>query len=739
MTNRFHSKWHRHNHHTNPTTGEPDSSHDPIASSSDPFQGDFYLNGTLSATDAIVTNLSAVNAYVTNVFANTAYIDVLDITMRELSGFQVLDGDLTVQGSVSAQDIIYAGCGDSTEWCSTYTTVEASSANWNSTYTTVCANSATWEGDFCDKIVYLNEVSACNGTVSISGGVQTLNGGGIFIEPKWAGSSPAPIPGNNYGAKQGLINTNDTTDPEYPLWSGLSGNMIIRGGINGSDWWQIEGRRYEEDTGRMVFTLYDNATASPGDERFLFEQTQYINDSTYARVEVLELSNAGASLSANLNMNGYDISGVGNSSLSFENGTKISVLNNGLAIGINSQSLATNAYQLASGSNSTPYSLQFGDVMLISGGQLLTQNLDIDFSITDPLSVLYSPTNYSIATADVSGHLSGIDIALATAGGSDLTDIIAASGNWDTTYTTVCANSAIWGAASFDATDVIAASGNWDTTYTTVCANSANWGAAGFNATDVIAASGNWDSVYTTVDANSGNWNTAYSTVSAVTLTPADSVTIGYTPTNYSISTATLSGHLSGIDIALATAGGSDLTDVIAASGNWDTTYTTVCANSAIWSNHFNATDVIAASGNWNSVYTTVDANSASWAQSAPRSTIIVESGPVILTTTDSGTTYVVSAVNVGEIIFRLPAVTISNLGVNYTFCKFATGSWLSISGTNAMIDDSELNATIYSGSSANGLSAGEQAFASVELQLVLPDQWHTTRGRKVWSTTQFV
>jgi alpha-tubulin suppressor-like RCC1 family protein/cytoskeletal protein CcmA (bactofilin family) len=52
--NRFHNKYHRHNHHTNPTLGEPDSSHDPIASQDDPFQGDFYLNGTLSASGNIV-------------------------------------------------------------------------------------------------------------------------------------------------------------------------------------------------------------------------------------------------------------------------------------------------------------------------------------------------------------------------------------------------------------------------------------------------------------------------------------------------------------------------------------------------------------------------------------------------------------------------------------------------------------------------------------------------------------
>lgn len=48
--NRFHSKFHRKNHHTNPDPNNPDAGHDPIASQNAPFQGDFFLNGSLSAS-----------------------------------------------------------------------------------------------------------------------------------------------------------------------------------------------------------------------------------------------------------------------------------------------------------------------------------------------------------------------------------------------------------------------------------------------------------------------------------------------------------------------------------------------------------------------------------------------------------------------------------------------------------------------------------------------------------------
>lgn len=52
MSSRLHHKWHRHNHHTNPTPdlNLPDSGHDPIASPESPFQGNFVLNGSLSAS-----------------------------------------------------------------------------------------------------------------------------------------------------------------------------------------------------------------------------------------------------------------------------------------------------------------------------------------------------------------------------------------------------------------------------------------------------------------------------------------------------------------------------------------------------------------------------------------------------------------------------------------------------------------------------------------------------------------
>lgn len=82
MSNRFHNKFHRHNHHTVATSGPlyPDSAYDPIASRESPFKGEFY------AADQITTNdsLSArQNVYATN---------------AQISGDATVDNNLLIRG-----------------------------------------------------------------------------------------------------------------------------------------------------------------------------------------------------------------------------------------------------------------------------------------------------------------------------------------------------------------------------------------------------------------------------------------------------------------------------------------------------------------------------------------------------------------------------------------------------------------------------------------------------------------
>lgn len=80
MSNRFHNKYHRHNHHTAPTSIDVDSALDPIASPEFPYLGEFHLSGDLvvlddysiSASSAIVADISG-----NSIVANEIYVDTL--------------------------------------------------------------------------------------------------------------------------------------------------------------------------------------------------------------------------------------------------------------------------------------------------------------------------------------------------------------------------------------------------------------------------------------------------------------------------------------------------------------------------------------------------------------------------------------------------------------------------------------------------------------------------------------
>lgn len=104
MSNRFHNKFHRHNHHTNPTDRQglyPDSAYDPIASSESPFQGDFYLSGNFIALSSVV-----ISGHTSGKTAN--FTDVVMQNLTVLGETTQLD---TYVFSSSSVDITNAGTG----------------------------------------------------------------------------------------------------------------------------------------------------------------------------------------------------------------------------------------------------------------------------------------------------------------------------------------------------------------------------------------------------------------------------------------------------------------------------------------------------------------------------------------------------------------------------------------------------------------------------------------------------
>lgn len=95
MSNRFHSKYHRRNHHTYTNATNPDAGHDPIASPENPFLGDFVLYGALSAS----APLSAVAGSFYS--GNTALLVTSPQTALLARGAVKIEGDLTVTGNIN--------------------------------------------------------------------------------------------------------------------------------------------------------------------------------------------------------------------------------------------------------------------------------------------------------------------------------------------------------------------------------------------------------------------------------------------------------------------------------------------------------------------------------------------------------------------------------------------------------------------------------------------------------------
>jgi hypothetical protein len=151
-----------------------------------------------------------------------------------------------------------------------------------------------------------------------------------------------------------------------------------------------------------------------------------------------------------------------------------------------------------------------GDYSAILGGQHNLISHQNSFTIGSNLSSHadnFTYVNNLSATGSI--YIKGVEITNTGSTGADL-EVRALTGNWESTYTTVQANSAFWDTAYVSTTALNLSSGNWNLIYTTVQNNSANWDAAYSSAgadLEVRALTGNWESTYTTVQANSGSWN----------------------------------------------------------------------------------------------------------------------------------------------------------------------------------------------------------------------------------------
>lgn len=164
------------------------------------------------------------------------------------------------------------------------------------------------------------------------------------------------------------------------------------------------------------------------------------------------------------------------------------------------------------------------------------------------------------------------------------TALTATSGNWNSVYDTVCANSANWSEASAILSEY---SGNWQATYSAVSSNSASWNETSATLHD---NSGKWEQSYTALTSTSSYWNSVYSSVLN-------------NSASWNETSATLHDNSGKWE--------SVYSSVSASSGNWDSTSAWVYNNSA---NIVNASATLNEySGKWNNVSSTVYNNSGNW------------------------------------------------------------------------------------------------------------------------------
>ena len=508
---------------------------------------------------------------------------------------------------------------ESADWESTYTTVDTESANWDSTYSTVGTYSADWEsggaGNFCSTTVLLNEVSACDGTMSIDGILSasdiittTLSADGVYF------------------------NTGAARPPEL-------GELV----------WDAE-----ENT--LDLGLTDGVVLQLGEE-------QVINVKAAEEIkngQVVYASGAVGGGSGKIEVSLYSASSA--------EGVTQGATDELFFVGVATQDIALNGFG---------YVTTFGkvrDVRVRQGSSVDTTVVgpeNTNAAVDDPNwelgTVLYISTsagrltntkpispNKIIPTAMVIGvegnqrtlftryehgyHIDELhDVKVVNPSTSDVlvydsilkTWANITSSNWESTYTTVSSNSANW--VKYDIEDIATPAtwvldidnltdpevlGDTDGSATKVPTQQSVKAYVDSIVTGVNNLEGGYDASTDSPPLTAGvgvlQGDTYYVTVAGlfydIQVDKGDLIIATIDNANVKGEWVVVNRN---IDEELFDKWNSTSTTVSANSANWQSTYTTIDAESANWDSTYTTVD--AESANWDSTYTTTLANSANW------------------------------------------------------------------------------------------------------------------------------
>jgi len=487
---RFHDKHHRTNHHTLSTAGIPDSATDPIASPSQPFQGDFVVNGLLSSSkglDVLSANYGG-DVYCENLYVrDTTYTNFISGEGTETI---ISDGALTGFGAntltLDFGTAIYA----KTPIVNFTDSISAASAIYTSFAKFVSLSTTNLSSDNV-RINSLSSVSLSASSITSN----SLSSGTLSSES---------IISNNLSSQN--ISATDVTVSNNVT---ISGNCLIYGNLSAlGDLTEIEtilqtSSAFEitnTDITRPALTITQSGTAE-------VIRVNYDTVPNYLKVDI----------------EGLTING------------KISALSGVYSPNINTITNTANSVFSTVSSNSANWQNTFSTVSSNSA------EWESNYS-----TVSSNSANWESTYSTVSGISSNWESTHSTVSSN--------SAEWETTYSTVSSNSANWvltystvssNSANWESTysTVSSNSANWENTKTTVNSNSANW-LSGSNTLYFTSSSITTDSLSANVlSANIIRlYQAIHVSVSAVTVAPGTTTTMTINSPSYYFVTVTGGG-----------------------------------------------------------------------------------------------------------------------------------------------------------------------------------------------------
>jgi hypothetical protein len=457
---RFHDKHHRTNHHTLSTVGFPDSATDPIASPSQPFQGDFVVNGLLSSSkglDVLSANYGG-DVYCENIYVrDTTYTDFISGQGTETI---ISDGALTGYGAntltLDFGTAIYA----KTPIVNFTNSISAASAIYTSfgKFTSLSSTSISAKDVFTNSLSTVSLTS--NTVISTSLTSRTLSSDSIISNG---------LSSKNLSATDVIVTNNVT----------ISGNCLIYGNLSAlGDLTEIETILHSSsafeitntDISRPALKITQEGT---GDILVL----NYTTVPDYLKIDAEKLT---------LNGKISGLSGVYSPNINTITNTANSVFSTVSSNSANWQ----NTFSTVS-SNSAKWESVY------SGVSSNSANWNNTYS-----TVSSNSGKWESVYSTVSSNSANWQNTYNTVSGT--------SANWENTYNAVSSNSANW---QNTYSSVSSNSANWGSTYNTVSGTSANWSSV---YSTVSSNSANWESTKTTVNSNSANWLSGSDTLSFV-------------------------------------------------------------------------------------------------------------------------------------------------------------------------------------------------------------------------------